>query len=139
MDRYREMLAEKGLKNTKTRGMVLQILDHATNPKTVDEIFLDMKREDTSVNLSTVYRTLETLYKKDFVVKTTLMDDNRARYEFNRKEHKHHLVCIRCNRVIPVMGCPIDEFAKSLCSKEGFELAGHRLEIYGVCSRCRKL
>lgn len=135
---YREMLAGKGLKNTKTRVLVLEILDHASNPMTVDEIFLTLKRNEPSINLSTVYRTLDTLVKSGFILKATLMEDSRARYEYNRMEHRHHLVCVSCNRMIPVTGCPIDEYANALCSKEGFEPAGHRLEIYGVCSSCKK-
>lgn len=135
---YREMLAGKGLKNTKTRALVLEILDHAPNPMTVDEIFLLLKKNEPSTNLSTVYRTVDTLVKKEFVNKTTLMDDSRSRYEYNRMEHRHLLVCVSCNRMIPVNGCPIDEYASALCSREGFEPAGHRLEIYGVCSNCKK-
>jgi Fur family ferric uptake transcriptional regulator len=135
---YRETLIGKGLKNTKTRALVLEILDHAQNPMTVDEIFLILKRNEPSINLSTVYRTMDTLVKKAIVIKATLMDDSKSRYEYNRMEHKHHLVCISCNRMIPVTGCPIDEYASALCNKEGFEPAGHRLEIYGVCSRCKK-
>lgn len=135
---YREMLAVKGLKNTKTRVLVLEILDHAPNPMTVDEIFLLLKNNEPSINLSTVYRTVDTLVKKEFVIKATLMDNSRSRYEFNRMEHKHHLVCVSCNRMIPVKGCPIDEYARTLCTREGFEPTGHRLEIYGVCSRCKK-
>jgi Fur family ferric uptake transcriptional regulator len=136
--RYREMLVGKGLKNTKTRALVLEILDHAPNPMTVDEIFLLLKKNEPSINLSTVYRTVDTLVKKDFVVKATLMEDSRARYEYNRMEHKHLLVCVNCSRMIPVKGCPIDEYARTLCSREGFEPTGHRLEIYGVCSDCKK-
>ena len=136
-ERYRRLLTQTGLKNTKARILVLHILDHASSPMAADEIFLCLKKIEPSANLSTVYRTLETLLKKEIVLKTTLMDDSKSRYEFNRREHKHHLVCICCNHVIPVMGCPIDEYAKSLCSREGFEPAGHRLEIYGVCGRCK--
>jgi len=135
---YREMLAGKGLKNTKNRVLILEILDHAPNPMTADEIFILLRRNEPSANLSTVYRTLDTLVKKGLILKATLMEDNRARYEYNRMEHRHHLVCISCNRMIPVTDCPIDEYASALCSREGFEPAGHRLEIYGVCSGCKK-
>lgn len=117
--------------------MVIQILDHALNPMAVDEIFFDMKKKDNTINLSTVYRTMETLLKKNLIVKTTRLDDNRSRYEYNRMEHKHHLVCTRCNRMISVEGCPVEEYVKSLCSKTGFKQTGHRLEIYGVCPACR--
>ncbi|MBP7176419.1 MAG: transcriptional repressor [Thermoclostridium sp.] len=135
---YREMLAAKGLKQTKTRALVLAILDQAPNPMTADDIFLELKRNEPSINLSTVYRTLDTLVKRSLIIKTTLMEDSRSRYEYNRMDHRHHLVCVGCNRVIPVKGCPIDEYASAVCDHEGFEPAGHRLEIYGICSNCKK-
>lgn len=134
---YRDMLAQKGLKNTRTRVMVLEILDHSPHPVTVDEIFIILRKMDPSVNLSTVYRTMDTLLKNAFINKTTLMDDRRARYELNRLEHRHHLVCVGCNRMIPVDGCPIDDYARTLCIREGFEPTGHRLEIYGLCLNCK--
>ena len=136
---YREMLAGKGLKNTKTRALVLEILDHAPNPMTVDEIFLLLKKNEPSTNLSTVYRTVDTLVKKEFVNKTTLMDDSRSRYEYNRMEHRHLLICTGCSRTVPIENCPVEEYAVSLCSGKGFELTGHRLEIYGICSDCKNL
>jgi len=135
---YREILFKNGLKHTKTRALVLEMLDHEPNPVTVEDIFLLLIKHDPKINLSTVYRTVDTLVKKALVIKTTLMEDSRSRYEYNRLEHKHHLVCVSCNRMIPVKGCPIDEYARTLCTKEGFEPSGHRLEIYGVCSSCKQ-
>ncbi|NLO38570.1 MAG: transcriptional repressor [Ruminiclostridium sp.] len=135
---YREILAGKGLKHTKTRALVLEVLNQAHIPMTADELFLILKRNEPSINLSTVYRTLDTLVKKSLIMKTTWMDDSRSCYEYNRMDHRHHLVCVGCNRVISVKGCPIDEYASAVCSHEGFEPAGHRLEIYGVCSNCKK-
>lgn len=136
--RCRSILTGKGLKNTKTRAQVLMVLDNTERPLTVDEIFLEIKKKDTSANLSTVYRTMDTLFKNALIIKTALLDDSRSRYEINRMEHRHHLVCTNCNRMIPVDGCPVDEYAKKLCNRSGFELTGHRLEIYGICANCKK-
>lgn len=136
---YRNMLSQKGLKNTSVRVVVLKILDDSEIPMTVEEIFVSVRSLLSSVNLSTVYRTMETLLKNGLVEKTALLDENKARYEFRRVEHKHHLVCTGCNRMIPVEDCPVDdEYAKLMCNKQGFELTGHRLEIYGLCPGCQK-
>lgn len=138
-DIYSSILAQKGLRITAVRVKALKILDDAEVPITAEEMFTSLKNVLPSVNLSTVYRTMETLLKNGLVVKTTLLDDAKARYEFKRVEHQHHIVCICCNRMVPIENCPIDdEYAESMCRKEGFELTGHRFEIYGLCSNCKK-
>lgn len=83
---YRDMLSQKGLKNTAVRVVVLKILDDSEIPMTVEEIFVSVRSLLSSVNLSTVYRTMETLLKNGLVEKTALLDENKARYEFRRVE-----------------------------------------------------
>ncbi len=135
---YEDLLSRKGLKNTKHRLEVLMILDEAKEPMTAEQIFLDMKTGDSSISLSTVYRMMEILARKALVTRTNFMGDNCFRYEINRMEHKHRLICTQCNKMISVKGCPIENYERSLYDETGFRATGHRLEIYGVCSDCRK-
>lgn len=135
---YRNILMQKGLRVTDVRVKVLEILDSADTPMTVEEVFDSLRVSFKSVNLSTVYRTMDVLSKNGLVVKSALFDCNKSMYEYKRVEHKHHLVCICCNRMISLEDCPIDdEYAREMCSRQGFELTGHKLEIYGLCPNCR--
>lgn len=137
-DIYRSMLAQKGLRVTDVRVKILGMLDDTDTPLTAEEIFTSLRNILPSVNLSTVYRTMEALLKNGLIVKTTLLDHNKSLYEYKRVEHKHHLVCTVCNRMISIEDCPIDdEYAKEMCNKQGFELTGHKLEIYGLCPDCK--
>ena len=126
------------MKFTKHRSMILMILDNAQNPLSVEEIFLQMKEAGSKASLSTVYRTMEIMAANDLVIKNAFMDDNRSYYEYNRNEHKHRLICTGCSRIISIEGCPVEEYAISLCCQESFELTGHHLEIYGTCPDCTK-
>lgn len=135
---YRGLLEQKGLRITDVRVKVLEILDNAESPMTVDDIYTSLRNGTFSVNLSTVYRTMDALLKSGLIARTTLMDSNKTLYEYKRVEHKHHLVCISCNRMISIEDCPInDEYAREMCSRQGFELTGHKLEIYGLCPKCK--
>lgn len=136
---YRDELGAKGLKYTKHRSMILMILDNASSPMNAEEIFFKIKERNINVSLSTVYRTMEILAEKELVIKTAFMEDNRFYYEYNRMEHRHLLICTGCSRTVPIENCPVEEYAVSLCSGKGFELTGHRLEIYGICSDCKNL
>ena len=134
---YKEVLTREGVKSTKHRNAILGILERSEIPLTAEEIFLSLKDKHASIWLSTVYRTLELLTIKNLVVKTTIMGDDKALYELNHNEHKHHVICIGCHKMISFLDCPVEEFEKTLKERIDFNVTGHRLEIYGYCQECK--
>lgn len=133
---YKEVLSKEGIKNTKHRAAILNILETSDAPLTVEDIFLKMKETNSSISLSTVYRTMETLALKKLILKTTILDDNRSRYAINRMDHTHNIICMGCSKMVTIDGCPFEELEQSLKSKTGFEVKGHKFEIYGYCENC---
>ncbi|WP_425802629.1 Fur family transcriptional regulator [Desulfitobacterium sp. Sab5] len=131
------LLAKEGVKSTKHRKAILELLENSDIPLTADEIFLALKENNTSIWLSTVYRTLEMLTEKEVVIKSTLMGEDKARYEIKHDEHKHRFVCVECHKMIPLLDCPLEEFEKKLKTKMDFDVTGHNLEIYGYCHDCK--
>lgn len=138
-DEYRELMNKHGIKNTKQREMIFEILERSECPITAEDIFLKLKEADEDINLSTVYRNLEMLCTKGIVTKTTFMNDDKARFELCGTAHKHHLICLKCNRMVQIDGCPLERLEKTLEDKTSFDITGHKLEIYGYCPDCKKL
>lgn len=132
-----ELLVKEGVKRTKHRKAILEILEQSETPLTADEIFFALKEKNTSIWLSTVYRTLEMLTEKEVVLKSTIMGEDKARYELKHDEHKHRFICVGCHKMIPLMDCPLEEFEKKLKDKMDFDVTGHNLEIYGYCHDCK--
>lgn len=134
---YQEVLKRNGIKSTKHRNAVFEILVRAETPLTPGEIFLAVKDKNASIWLSTVYRILELLTAKELVIKSTVIGDDQARYEINYHEHKHQVVCLECHKRIPFADCPVGEFEKALKERMDFDVTGHKLEIYGYCRDCK--
>ncbi|MCX7709106.1 MAG: transcriptional repressor [Clostridia bacterium] len=134
---YKEVLKREGLKNTKHRTSILEVMEHSEVPLTAEEIFIRLKEWNVAISLSTVYRVLETLVTKDLVNKSSISNDSKALFEINRMEHKHHLVCMGCKKMVSVEGCPFEEFEKKIQGTNGFDITGHKLEIYGYCAECK--
>lgn len=134
---FKEVLKKEGIKNTKRRNSIMKVLEKTETPLTVEEIFLALKDEHASIWLSTVYRTLEILTQKELVIKSTIIGDDKARYELNHNDHKHHVVCVGCHKRIPFEECPVNDFEKALKERIDFNVTGHKLEIYGYCKDCK--
>lgn len=138
IDTYKGLLKSNGLKNTQCRNSILEILESLDQPVTADQVFGELKKNDISINISTVYRILEILASKNLVVKTNLIGENKSCFELNRMEHKHHFVCVGCKKVFWVDDCPFQQYGDLLQSKMGIDIIGHKLEIYGYCRNCKQ-
>lgn len=136
----------QGLKWTKQRKDVYDVLRQATEPMSAVQIYNHIEKKDTEGNyaISTIYRILTAFEEKGFVSKTNWMGDGTIVYELNKGGHTHYAVCLNCHKRIPVHACPFEhihlhdahEEEKDL-EKEGFTVTGHKLELYGYCSTCK--
>jgi len=124
-----------GIKKTKTREYVLRVLDDAPSPLCATKIYAKIEKDRSSISLSTVYRILELLVKKDLAVKTTIMNDDKALYELNRDQHKHYALCLKCRKLVALKNCPMEQFIPKI-EDNGFQVMGHKVEIYGYCHEC---
>ena len=131
------ILKAKGLKVTKHRNSVLEVIEAENQPITAEDIYIELKNKGISINLSSVYRILDTLVENSLVNKYVIGENNKTSYEINSLKHKHHLICTRCNRVFPLDNCPLKTYEEQLESSLDFEITGHKLEIYGICSDCK--
>lgn len=137
--KYKELLNREGIKSTRHRNAILELLEESESPLTAEQLFMTLHDKTASIDLSTVYRTLDTFASKNLVIKSNRVDDGKALYEFNHHEHKHHLLCVGCHKLISLEDCPMGELQQTLKKKIDFDVTGHKLEIYGYCHDCKKL
>ena len=135
----KKILSSKGIKKTRNRLEILEILEKAESPITVEEIFLILKNNNSSISLSTVYRAVEMFEAQELILKSNGIDDGKARYEILTAEHKHHVICLDCHRIIKIDECPFLEFQKAIENRIDFEITGHKFEIYGHCKDCKQV
>jgi len=133
----KNILRDKGCRNTKSREAVISALESMQAAASAGDIFTFIKESGLSINLSTVYRTLDLMESKGIVEKT-LMGDNKARYELKYEEHIHHIICTGCKKIVPIDFCPLEELEKDIINKTSFNITGHKLELYGICPECKK-
>ncbi len=143
----------KGIKWTRQRKCVYEILMEATEPLSAHQIYhLAMQKvpEDTYA-LSTVYRILAAFEENGLVSSTTWMGDDTVVYELEKGEHRHFAVCLECHKRIPLESCPFSlaqehkEHGHGDCGHHAedemlkdFTVTGHKIELYGYCKDCGK-
>ncbi|MEA3490251.1 MAG: Fur family transcriptional regulator [Candidatus Omnitrophota bacterium] len=134
-----------GYRVTVPRKAIMDVLSKTSKHLSAEEIYLEVHKVYPNVGLTTVYRTLELLIQMGLVHKFDF-GDGRARYELaegEKREHHHHLICIRCKRVIDYSDFREEELEflrraeKKLAEKYDFEIKNHLIRFYGLCDKCR--
>lgn len=116
---------------TGQRRVIAQVLSTATDHPDVEEVHRRAHTIDRRISLSTVYRTLK-LFSAKGILERHEFGHGRGRYEAAPREHHDHLVDIESGRVIEFSNPEIEELQERIARELGFELVGHRLELYGV-------
>lgn len=131
---WRADLRAKGHRLTPQRELVLQAvqdLDHATPEAVLDEV----RRTSSSINLSTVYRTLDLLEKLGLVSHTHLGHGAPAYHAMDEPDHVH-LVCRACQRVTEVDTDVAAGLVDAVAGREGFTTDVRHLTLFGYCRDC---
>lgn len=127
-----------GMKNTRQRQLLLELLQNAGRSLTAEEIFEDAGIRSARLALSTIYRNLEQLSSRGILTKT-LFPDGLARYELTGEHvHHHYLVCTRCHKRQTFDECPLKRMQYDLEKDTGFTITGHNLMLYGLCKDCQE-
>lgn len=136
-ERFREFLSERGLRMTPQRKLILDVFLKAERHLSSEELYNLVKKKDRSVGQATVYRTLK-LLSESGIAREVDFGEGMSRYEHEfGHEHHDHLICELCRQSIEVVDPRIEALQERLARKHGFEIRSHKLDIFGICSRCR--
>lgn len=122
------------LRTTPQRTAIMQYLDGNTLHPSVDDIYKSLIEKYPSISLATVYNTLEALTKRG-VLRELTIDPQKKRFDPNLEAH-HHLMCVACKKIIDGHGDVGQHLAPA--EQGDFEIQGHHIDIYGLCSACKK-
>ncbi len=126
-----ERCEAKGLRMTGQRRTIATVLEAADDHPDVEELYARASAADPNISLATVYRTVK-LFEEAGILEKLDFRDGRARYEDADRDHHDHLIDIQSGEVIEFVDEEIEELQERIAAKLGYELRGHRLELYGV-------
>lgn len=128
------LFTKYGLKKTQNREKIYEALKESDSPITAESLFAQF---DGRIDLSTIYRTLNTFVRVD-LVKKEFNDQKENVFLLSREEDSHLLVCVKCHKKIALSGCPYHEVNESIQERTGFIVQDQNVEIYGICPDCQK-
>jgi Fur family transcriptional regulator, peroxide stress response regulator len=129
-----EGMKEKALRLTRQRLEIIDILAREKSHPSAHFIFMEARKKEPSISLSTVYLTLD-IMKRAGLIKELEFDDRDSRYEGDISDHLN-LVCTSCGRIEDFPASkpvPLEKIE----IEAGFRADTVRFECYGLCRECR--
>lgn len=129
-------LKNVGLKATLPRMQVLEIIRTSEHRHlSAEDVYRRILDHGSEVGLATVYRVLSQLEGAGLLSRN-VFDGGKAVFEINEGHHHDHLICLTCGRVDEFSNEAIEVLQQEVAATQGYELADHRLALYGYCAVC---
>ena len=134
-----QRLRGAGQRVTAPRIALVDVLARAKRPLTIPEL----QQRSPGLATSSAYRNLGVLEEVG-VVHRIVTNGDHARYELaeDLTEHHHHLICSSCGSVTDVPASSrleesVARAAAEIARSTGFQTQPHRVDLVGLCARCR--
>lgn len=138
----RAKLSERGYKMTPQRKEILKIFVEQSDRHhmSAEDVYGILRENESEIGLATVYRALDLLSELGILVQVDF-GDGCARYELNTADpkvhHHHHLICVKCKKVIEFEEDLLDDLEQTIAEESGFQIINHEVKFFGYCKDCR--
>ena len=136
----RGKLSEHGYKMTPQRKEILKIFIENKGHMSAEDVYTILREQESEIGLATVYRALDLLSELGILMQIDF-GDGCARYELNTADpkihHHHHLICLKCKKVIEFEEDLLDDLEANIAKKSDFQIVNHEVKFFGYCSECR--
>jgi len=134
LDEILQILKDEGFRLTGTRKKLIKKILSLKGHWNIQDVANELKKSVTGIGVATIYRTIHLLAEKGILLETKVGAD-AARYEVAPTHHHDHLTCNDCGTIFEFENDQIENLQKQIAHKLGFELADHRMELYGSCQK----
>ncbi len=133
-----QWLREHGLRATRGRIAIVDLLDASSIPLTLADIHEAVCKD--GCDFATVFRFVSILEQKELVQRVAWIDGT-TRHEIKARDghhHHHYLICRTCHKVEPLDECVVERFEDQIAKERGYAGISHSLQLSGVCPACQK-
>ena len=118
------------------REKILEYVLNSCEHPSVEDIYINVRKNLPNISLGTVYRNLNKLSKMGKIRKIS-MPNHCDRFDKTLKEH-FHIHCIECDKVEDIDFSIDDSICKKIERDKLYKLISCNLVFDGICNDCIK-
>src|ERR1700719_3476786 len=136
--KLQQAMAVRGIRMTRQRRVILQVMDDAEQHLDVDQILARAQKIDSGVHLVTVYRTTDLLKKQGLIDELDLLHlrGDRHYYETHGPRDHIHVACLRCGKGREFERRLYEPLKSQIARDFHMKVTVSRTEVGGYCAEC---
>ena len=133
-------LEVRGVRITQQRRLIVGIIQDSPRHLDAATLLELARKQDSTVDRSTVYRTIAMLKDRGLIDELDLMhiEGEKHYYEVKTNRDHCHMACFRCGAIMEYTSSAFEKLKEDIAAQSGFQIRVVRLEVGGFCRKCRK-
>jgi Fur family ferric uptake transcriptional regulator len=132
-------LENRGIRLTRQRRVIVQVMDTAQRHLDADEILERARKLDSGIHRVTVYRTIDLLKRHGLIDELDLLHlrGDRHYYESHGPRDHIHVACLRCGKVREFESRLYEQLKRQIERECEIRIQMSRTEVGGYCLNCQ--
>lgn len=122
---------------TVQRRVILETMVLRDDHPTTEQIYEAIRARVPEISRATVYRVLESLVQLGAIRRAHHLG-SATRFDSKTDRH-HHMVCVRCNRVVDFEDERLEDLPLPDHSRTGFKTTDYSIHFTGLCAECQRV
>ena len=130
-------IGQAGYRLTGPRRAVAELIEDREGHFTAADLVAEARERRLAIGRATIFRALDLLAELGLVERLDLPSGEHA-YVACEPHHHHHVICSRCGRSAEIADEGLRAVVDRVAADTGYAIDAHRLELFGLCPRCRR-
>ncbi len=135
---FKTLFKQEHIDDFEDRFNVLEVFMQTEKHVTSGDLINLLKENGYHLEPDFVKDTLKLMCRFGFAKKNRF-NNGPVRYEHMHLGHHHdHMICTKCRNIIEFREEDLEDLQVQIAAAHGFHMLQHKMEIYGICSKCLK-
>jgi len=137
-EQFKKLFKQENIDAFEDRFKILDVFLQTESHLTVRELVQLLDESGYTFTHDFVRDTLKLMCRFGFARKNRFYN-GEARYEHRHLGHHHdHMICTKCKNIYEFEDEQLENMQSQIAAAYNFHMLQHKMEIYGICSKCLK-
>ncbi|MDH3358843.1 MAG: transcriptional repressor [Desulfobacteraceae bacterium] len=137
-EQFKKLFKQENIDAFEDRFKILDVFLQTESHLTVRELVQLLDESGYTFTHDFVRDTLKLMCRFGFARKNRFYN-GEARYEHRHLGHHHdHMICTKCKNIYEFEDEQLENMQAQIAAAYNFHMLQHKMEIYGICSKCLK-
>lgn len=137
-EQFKQLFKQENIDEFEDRFKILEVFLQTERHLTVSELIQLLDESGYTFAPDFIRDTLKLMCRFGFASKNRFYN-GEVRYEHRHLgQHHDHMICTKCKHIYEFENEQIENMQVQIAAAYNFHMLQHKMEIYGICSKCLK-